>query len=108
MKHKIISLKNGVYYSLTAILLTTIIVFASVWYINEKRNLKLLSGTLSEQFEKQQKEYLVEEVKKAITTINSIREYNSNYKEENWRNEKQKTSIITIKIVFQLGNRMNQ
>ena len=69
---KKVSLKKGFFYTFTFILLTTIFVFTCLWYINEKQNLNLHSKKLTEMSEAQQKEYLVEEVNKAISIINSI------------------------------------
>ncbi len=87
MGRRKISLKSGVFYSLLYIIVATTIALALVWYINEKRNLKNRSTELFERYEKQQKEYLVEEVEKTITVIDAIRNTHKDVDEENIKQE---------------------
>ncbi len=73
MAKRNISLKKGVSYSLASTLAITIILFALIWFIQENQSMKNQTKELTKRYNTEQKEYLVEEVSKAIGIINSIR-----------------------------------
>ena len=91
MGNKRTSLKSGVFYSLLYIITASSLALATIWFINEKRNLGNRSAQLTETYEKRQKEYLVEEVNKALTIIKTIKDYNVNVNDEIVKDE-----ILTV------------
>ncbi len=86
-KNKSTSIKKSVFYSLISIITISIVLLSAIWYFNKKQELINTTEYIKSQQLNQQKEYLKEEVNRAIDYITFTLEFHPQNNIDTLKNE---------------------